>query len=167
MVLSIFLYACETWTLTAELNRRLQSMEMSRYRNKLRIACTGLVDRRGSPQPGQPKHRVTVCIKKTQAEVAWLRNEVHWPSKSDPPTHQKKRGGQLEKEMKIQHHTGRDIHETQVAAMDWQRWRHVDRSLEEELHDKWDRWTMKVTCFKRPATGRLGVASQKTTTLVC
>ena len=29
LVTSIFLYACESWTLTAELQRRIQAMEMS------------------------------------------------------------------------------------------------------------------------------------------
>ena len=33
----IFLYACESWTLTAELQRRIQAMEMRCYRKMLRI----------------------------------------------------------------------------------------------------------------------------------
>ena len=32
LVASIFLYACESWTLTAELQRRIQAMEMRCYR---------------------------------------------------------------------------------------------------------------------------------------
>ena len=32
---SIFLYACESWTLTAELQRRIQAMEMRCYRKIL------------------------------------------------------------------------------------------------------------------------------------
>ena len=35
---SIFLYACESWTLTAELQRRIQAMEMRCYRKTLRIS---------------------------------------------------------------------------------------------------------------------------------
>ena len=38
LVNSIFLYACESWTLTAELQRRIQAMEMRCYRKILRIA---------------------------------------------------------------------------------------------------------------------------------
>ena len=38
LVTSIFLYACESWTLTAELQRRIQAMEMSCYRKTLRIS---------------------------------------------------------------------------------------------------------------------------------
>ena len=38
LVTSIFLYACESWTLTAELQRRIQAMEMRCYRRTLRIS---------------------------------------------------------------------------------------------------------------------------------
>ena len=38
LVTSIFLYACESWTLTAELQRRIQSMEMRCYRKILHIS---------------------------------------------------------------------------------------------------------------------------------
>ena len=37
-VTSIFLYACESWTLTAELQRRIQAIEMRCYRKILRIS---------------------------------------------------------------------------------------------------------------------------------
>ena len=37
LVTSIFLYACESWTLTAELQRRVQAVEMRCYRNILLI----------------------------------------------------------------------------------------------------------------------------------
>ena len=38
LVTSIFLYACESWTLTAELQRRIQAMEMRCYRRVLHIS---------------------------------------------------------------------------------------------------------------------------------
>ena len=34
----VFLYACESWTLTAELQRRIRVVEMSCYRKILRIS---------------------------------------------------------------------------------------------------------------------------------
>ena len=37
LVISIFLHACESWTNTAELQRRIQAMEMRCYRTILRI----------------------------------------------------------------------------------------------------------------------------------
>ena len=38
LVTSIFLYACESWTLTAEFQRRIQATEMRCYRKILRIS---------------------------------------------------------------------------------------------------------------------------------
>ena len=38
LVTSIFLYACESWTLTAELRRRIRAVEMRCYRKILRIS---------------------------------------------------------------------------------------------------------------------------------
>ena len=38
LVTSIFLYACKSWTLTAELQRRIQAMEMRCYRKILHIS---------------------------------------------------------------------------------------------------------------------------------
>ena len=39
LVTAIFLYACESWTLTAELQRRIHAMEMRCFRKILRISC--------------------------------------------------------------------------------------------------------------------------------
>ena len=36
-VISIFLYACESWTLTTELQKRTQAFEMKRYQRLLNI----------------------------------------------------------------------------------------------------------------------------------
>ena len=38
LVPAIFLYVCESWTLTAELQRRIQAMEMRCYRKILHIS---------------------------------------------------------------------------------------------------------------------------------
>ena len=40
LVISIFLYACESWTLTAELEKRTQAFEMRCYRRPLNILYT-------------------------------------------------------------------------------------------------------------------------------
>jgi len=40
LVISIFLCACETWTVTAELQERIQSMEMRCYRRLMGISFT-------------------------------------------------------------------------------------------------------------------------------
>ena len=38
LVTSFFLYACESWTLTAKLQRRIQAMEIRCYRKALSIS---------------------------------------------------------------------------------------------------------------------------------
>ena len=38
LFISIFLYACESWTLTAELEKRTQAFEMRCYRRLLNIS---------------------------------------------------------------------------------------------------------------------------------
>ena len=38
LILSTFLYACESWTLTAEIGRRIQALEMRCYRTLLNIS---------------------------------------------------------------------------------------------------------------------------------
>ena len=38
LVISIFLYACESWTLTAELEKKTQAFEMRCYRRLLKIS---------------------------------------------------------------------------------------------------------------------------------
>ena len=45
VVTSIFPCACESWTLTAELQRRIQPMEMRCYRKMLRISYKDHVDK--------------------------------------------------------------------------------------------------------------------------
>ena len=50
LVTSISLYACESWTLTAELQRRIQAMEMRCYRKIQRISYKDHVTTRKSVQ---------------------------------------------------------------------------------------------------------------------
>ena len=39
LILSTFLYTCESWTLTAEIERKIQALEMRCYRKLLNISC--------------------------------------------------------------------------------------------------------------------------------
>ena len=50
LVTSIFLYACEPWTLTAELKRRIQAMEMRCYR---KILCISYKDHVTNEEAGK------------------------------------------------------------------------------------------------------------------
>ena len=61
LVTSIFPYACESWTLTAELQRRIQAMEMRCYCKILRISYKGhVIKRKSMPRSSrQLDHRKT------------------------------------------------------------------------------------------------------------
>ena len=63
LVTSIFLYACESWTLTAELQRRIQAMEMRCYRKVLHISYKDMLPTRKSvPRSSrQLDHTKTSC----------------------------------------------------------------------------------------------------------
>ena len=50
LVTSILLYACESWTLKAELQRKIQAMEMRCYRKILHISYKDQYYQRGSPR---------------------------------------------------------------------------------------------------------------------
>ena len=71
LVTSIFLYACESWTLTVELQRRIQAIEMRCYRKILRVSHY----QRGSPCQDPAGNRTTRKTpddrKETQTAVVW------------------------------------------------------------------------------------------------
>ena len=76
LVTSIFLYACESWTLTAELKRRIQAMENRSYRKILHISSltkTMLPTRKSVPRSSrQLDHMKTFDDRKeTQTAVVW------------------------------------------------------------------------------------------------
>ena len=74
LVTFIFLHACESWTLTAELKKSIQAMEMRCFRKILRISYKDHVtnggslcqDPAGNRTTRRPDHR-----KDTQTEVVW------------------------------------------------------------------------------------------------
>ena len=55
LVTSVVLYACESWTLTAKLQRRMQAVEMKCYRKILQIAYKDLFVPRSSSQSNNTK----------------------------------------------------------------------------------------------------------------
>ena len=74
LVTSIFLYACESWTLTAELQRRIQAMEMRCYRKILHLIQRPCYQR-GSPcqdpAGNWTTRRPPDDRKETQTAVVW------------------------------------------------------------------------------------------------
>ena len=71
LVISIFLYACESWTLTAELQRRIQAMEIRCYRKILRISYKDHVTNEEVRAGNRTTRRSVDHCKETQTAVAW------------------------------------------------------------------------------------------------
>ena len=73
LVTSTFLYACESWTLTAELQRRIQAMEMRCYRKILGISYNDHVTNeevRAKIQPAIGLHEDLLTIVK-RCKLQW------------------------------------------------------------------------------------------------
>ena len=73
LVVSIFLYACESWTLTAELQTRIQAMEMRCYRKMLHISYKDHVNNeevRAKIQQANGPHEDLLTIVKRR-ELRW------------------------------------------------------------------------------------------------
>ena len=88
LVISIFLYACESWTLTADLQRRIQAMEMRCYRRLLNISYTehitnvevrNRIDRAIGPY----EDLLTYYCQKKKAKMVWPCLKVFWSLKND------------------------------------------------------------------------------------
>ena len=74
LVTSIFLYACESWTLTAELLRWIQAMKMRYYRKILRISYKDHVTNEevgAKIQQAIGPHEDLLTTVKTQTAVVW------------------------------------------------------------------------------------------------
>ena len=89
LVTSIFLYACESWTLTTELQRRIQAMKMRCYRKILHIQRPCY--QRGSPCQDPAGNRITrrppdYC-KETQTAVVWLCLMFNWSGQNHLARH--------------------------------------------------------------------------------
>ena len=76
LVTSIFMYACESWTLTAELQRRIQAMVMRYYRKILHISYKDHVTNkevRAKIQQAIGSHEDLVTIIKRR-KLQWCRH---------------------------------------------------------------------------------------------
>ena len=97
LVISIFLYASESWTLTAELEKTTQAFEMRCYRKLLNILYKDHDTNEGVPRkiqaaigeyPGQ----------EIEIKMVWPCFKVFWLSKDNPTGHseRKKKKRQIE-----------------------------------------------------------------------
>ena len=105
LVISIFLYACESWTLTAELEKRTQAFEMRCYRRLLNISYKDHVTneevrRKIQAAIGEYDELLTLVKKR---KLRWFGHvaRAFWFSKDNPTGHseRKKKKRQTEEEV--------------------------------------------------------------------
>ena len=108
-VISIFLYACESWTLTAELEKRTQAFEMRCYQRLLNISYKDHVTneevrRKIQAAIGEYDELLTLVKKR---KLRWFGPclKVFWFSKDNPTGHsgRKKKKRQTEEEVERQY----------------------------------------------------------------
>ena len=79
LVTFIFLYACESWTLTKELQRRIRAVEMRCYRRILRISyndqCTKEEVCAKIQQAIEPHEDLLIIVKKQSFQCSHLQEQ--------------------------------------------------------------------------------------------
>ena len=101
LVISIFLYACESWTLTAELEKRTQAFEMRCYRRLLNISYKDHVTNEEVRRKIQAAIGEYYPCQETEAKMVWSCFKVFWSSKDYPTgnSERKKKKKQTEEEV--------------------------------------------------------------------
>ena len=133
LVTSIFLYACESWTLTAELQQRISAMEMRCYRRLLGISYTQHVTneevrRRITAAIGP--HQDLLTIVKTR-KMKWYGHVTRSSGLAKTVLQGTVEGGRKQGRQKkrwednIKEWTGLTFAESQKAADDRQSWREL------------------------------------------
>ena len=93
LVISMFLYACESWTLTAELEKRMQAFEMRCYRRLLNISykdhdTSEEVRRKIQAAIGEYDKLLSLFKKR---KMVWPCLKVFWFSKDNPTGHSERK----------------------------------------------------------------------------
>ena len=103
LVISIFLYACESWTLTAEIEKRTQAFEMRCYRRLLIISYKDHVTneevrRKIQVAIGEYDELLTLVKKR---KLRWPCLKIFWSSNDNSTGHseRKKKKRQTEREV--------------------------------------------------------------------
>ena len=128
LVTSIFLYACESWTLTAELQRRVQAMEMRCSRKILHISYKDHVtseEVRAKIQQAIRPHEDLTVIKRRKLQ--WYGHVYHSSGQNHLARYSErgKNTRQTEEEMGRQHQ-GMDrpgVRKSQRAVENREKWR--------------------------------------------
>ena len=135
IVISIFLYACESWTLTAELEKRMLVFEMRCYRRLLNISYKAHVTNEEVSRKIQAAigeyDELLILVKK--AKMVWPCFKVFWVSNTPTPhllqgtaKGKRKRGRQKKRwEENIKEGTRMDFASSTRAAENRTRWREI------------------------------------------
>ena len=133
LVISVFLYACETWTLTADLERRIAAMEMRCYRRLLGISylqhITNVEIRRRITQEIGTHEDLLTTVKKRK--LRWYGHVTRSSGLSKTILQGTVQGGRKMGRPKkrwacnIKDWTGLSFAESQKATRNRQGWRHV------------------------------------------
>ena len=99
LVMSIFLYACETWTIPADIERRMQALEMICF-----LKLHG-ISYRNHMTNEEVKTRIGNVSEKTQTEVVRARHTIIWTGQDYPTGNSTRRETkrQTEETMGIKH----------------------------------------------------------------
>ena len=129
LVTSIFLYACESWTLTAQLQRRIRGMETRCYRKVLRISRPCY--QRGNPcqnpacsrttrrPPDHRKEKQTAVVRSCFPFIRSGQNHLARHSEGG-----RRQGGQRKRwEDNIREWTGLKFSKSQRAVENREKWR--------------------------------------------
>ena len=105
LVISLLLYACESWTLTTELEKRTQAFEMRCYR---RLLISSYKDHVTNEEVRRKNHAAIGEYdenpdpdEETKAKMVWPFLKVFWFSKDNSTGHSqgKKKKGQTDEEV--------------------------------------------------------------------
>ena len=131
LVISIFLYACESWTVTAELEKRMQAFEMRCYRRLLNISykdhvTNNEVRRKIQAAIGEYDELLTLVKKR---KVRWFSHVSRSSGLAKTilqGTRKRKRGRQKKRwEDNIKEWTGMDFASSTRAAENRTRWKGI------------------------------------------
>ena len=107
LILSTFLYACESWTLTAEIERRIQALETRCYRRLLNISYKDHVTNeevRNRIQKAIGVHDdLLTMVKKRKTQLVWPHLKILWHGEDNSARDSER----SKKERKTEEETGR------------------------------------------------------------
>ena len=127
LVTSIFLYACESWTLTAELQRRIRAMEMRCYHKILHISYKDEEVRAKIQQAIGPHEDLLTIIKR--CKLQWYGHVFRSSGLAKTILQGKVKGGRRQGgqrkrwEDNIREWTGLEFSMSQRAVENWEKWR--------------------------------------------